>query len=126
MALVFAVAAVAVASAVASAEISAPWQDPSKRTSERVENLISLLTLEEKVQLLQAAAPAIKRLSLEPYSFGRECERGDTSGKTGTAYPSGIAMASSFDVELVWEVAHQTAVEVRGNGASHNPSRPLG
>lgn len=55
------------------------------------------------------------RIGLQSYSFGRECEAGDTSGQRATAFPSGIAMASTFDVSLIWDVAHSTAIEVRAN-----------
>lgn len=64
---------------------------------------------------LNGDAAAVPRIGLEAYHFGRECEAGDTSGKRATAFPSGIAMASTFDVSLVWDVAHSTAIEVRAN-----------
>ena len=92
-----------------------PWQNPALPTAQRVESLISLLTLEEKVSLLDASSPAIERLQLPGYRWGRECERGDVSGKLGTAYPTGLALAATFDPDLVRQVALQTAIEVRGN-----------
>jgi hypothetical protein len=102
-------------SLLALATATYPWQDPSLTTTQRVDNLISLLTLEEKVSLLDSGAPAIDRISLPGYRWGRECERGDASGKLGTAYPTGLALAASFDSDLVEEIAFQTAIEVRGN-----------
>jgi beta-glucosidase len=93
----------------------APWQDPTLSTAERVDNLVSLLSLDEKVSLLSSANPPVARIGLPGYSFGRECEGGDTSGHLGTAYPAGLAFAASFDPQLVAEVAFQTAIEVRGN-----------
>jgi beta-glucosidase len=92
-----------------------PWQNPDLSQSERVENLISLLTVEEKASLLSASSAAVPRIELPQYRWGRECERGDVSGPTGTAYPCGMALAASFDPDLVYEVAAQTALEVRGN-----------
>ena len=76
---------------------------------------IGALTLNEKVSLLQVSQPAIERVGLPAYNFGRECERGDTSGALGTAYPTGLALGGSFDVELVHAIAVATAIEVRGN-----------
>eukprot|EP01052_Picozoa_sp_SAG31_P030405 SAG31_NODE_3116_length_4658_cov_2.625576_3_plen_164_part_00 len=76
---------------------------------------IGELTLNEKVSLLQVSQPAIDRVGLPAYNFGRECERGDTSGALGTAYPTGLALGGSFDVELVHAIAVATAIEVRGN-----------
>lgn len=94
-----------------------PWQNPSLSTAARTDNLISLLTVAEKASLLNAGAPAIPRISLPPYSWGRECERGDASGKLGTAYPTGLALAASFDPALVQDVAEQTAIEVHASSA---------
>ena len=54
---------------------------------------------------IQVAQPKIERVGLPSYNFGRECERGDTSGKLGTAYPTGLALGGTFDVELVHAIA---------------------
>jgi beta-glucosidase len=88
----------------------------------RTANLLSLLNTSEKVSLLEAAQPAIPRLLLPAYSMGRECERGDTSGSSGTTFPSGAALAASWNEVLVFEVARLTAVEVKGN-ANSDPKR---
>ena len=96
-----------------------PWQDPTLPVGERVDNLISLLTLDEKVSLLSAAAPAVPRIELPAYQWAHECERGDTNGRT--AFPSGIALGTSFNATLVQLVAHATAIEVRA-GYSINAS----
>ena len=72
------------------------------------------------MSLLQVSQPAVDRVGLPPYNFGRECERGDTSGKLGTAYPTGLALAGTFDVELIHAIAIATAVEVRGNVNADN------
>eukprot|EP00928_Gymnodinium_smaydae_P081459 TRINITY_DN64981_c0_g1_i1.p1 TRINITY_DN64981_c0_g1~~TRINITY_DN64981_c0_g1_i1.p1 ORF type:complete len:792 (-),score=78.24 TRINITY_DN64981_c0_g1_i1:171-2546(-) len=105
---------------IAAARAEHPWQDPSLPINDRVENLISLLSIEEKASLLDANAAAVPRLGLPGYRWHRECERGDVSGKLGTAYPCGAALGASFDVELVEEIAFQTAVEVRGNANSES------
>jgi beta-glucosidase len=81
---------------------------------------LSDLTLNEKVSLLQVSQPAIERVGLPAYNFGRECERGDTSGKLGTAYPTGLALGGTFDVQLVHAIAVATAIEVRGNVNTDN------
>ena len=91
------------------------WKNHSAPVLERVSDLVSLLTLEEKASLLSAGSAAVPRLGLPAYDWARECERGDASGPTGTAYPTPLALAAAFDVELVYEVAALTALEVRGN-----------
>jgi hypothetical protein len=96
------------------------WRDNELSSAERTDALLSDLTLNEKVSLLQVSQPAIKRVGLPPYNFGRECERGDTSGKLGTAYPTGLALGGTFDVQLVHAIAVATAIEVRGNVNTDN------
>jgi beta-glucosidase len=82
----------------------------------RAANIISLLTLEEKAAPLEAGAPAVARIALPAYSYARECERGDSSGLRGTAFPSGAGLAASWDAGLVFRVAQLTALEARANG----------
>jgi len=97
-----------------------PYLDPTLPIPARTANLLSLLTLAEKVSLLDASGPAIPRISLPAYSLARECERGDSSGRTGTTFPSGAALAASWDEQLVQQVARLTALEARANSNSGN------
>ena len=107
---------VAAATAAVNAAAAAPgasWHDATLTAAARTESLIADLTLNEKVSLLQVSQPSVERIGLPGYDFGRECERGDTSGKLGTAYPTGLALAGAFDVELVHAIALATALEVQ-------------
>ena len=102
-----------------------PYQDPAISIPARTANLLSLLTLDEKVSLLQSDAPAISRIALPAYSIGRECERGDSSGPRATVFPSGAALAATWDADLVFAVARLTALEARANantGGSNSAS----
>ena len=114
---------VAAATAAVNAAAAAPgasWHDATLTAAARTESLIADLTLNEKVSLLQVSQPSVERIGLPGYDFGRECERGDTSGKVGTAYPTGSALGGTFDVELVHAIAVATAIEVRGNVNTDN------
>jgi beta-glucosidase len=104
--------------AITAAAVSSfpfPYLDPSLSIADRTSNLLSLLSLAEKVSLLETDQPAIPRVALPAYSMGRECERGDTSGPTGTTFPSGAALAASWSEDLVASVARFTALEARSN-----------
>jgi beta-glucosidase len=92
-----------------------PYLDPTLPTAQRAANLISLLNITEKTWLLNADTPALPHISLPPYSFARECERGDSSGRTGTLFPSGAAIAASWDVDLAFQIARFTALEAKSN-----------
>ena len=70
--------------------------------------------MDEKAALLQHDSAAVPRLGQPAYEWGCECERGDASGPTGTAYPTPLALAAA-DVRMVDEVARATALEVCGN-----------
>lgn len=95
-----------------------PYLDPTLSIPDRTTNLLSLLTLPEKVSLLSSGQPAIDRIQLPAYSLARECERGDSSGKTGTLFPSGAAMAATWNRDAVFKVAKFTALEARSNSDS--------
>lgn len=97
----------------------APWQNTSLPVSERVANLVSLLTLEEKVaNLYSNAAPGAPRLGLGAYRFDEECMRGAvTSGVSprplGTGFPTLLALAGTFNVSLLAAIGQVGAREVR-------------
>lgn len=119
-------AAAALASLAGLAAAQEPaWRNTSLPIPERVDALISSLNLSEKVSLLSAGSPAIDRIGLPSYNWASECERGDSSGPTGTAFPSGIALGSTFNESLVNAVAFATAVETRANYDTH-PGSGLG
>jgi len=96
-----------------------PWRNASLPFADRVSNLISLMNVSEKVASLDASPPALPRLGLPAFSYARECERGDTSGPRGSAFPSGAGLAATFDARLVYEVARATALEARANANAH-------
>lgn len=111
-------ASVAAAAASAIDDIPA-WRNTSLPFVTRVASLISLMNVSEKVMSLRSSPPALPRLGLPAFSYARECERGDTSGPRGTAYPSGAGLAASWDSPLVFDVARATAVEARANSNAH-------
>lgn len=80
----------------------------------RVNDLVSHLTLEEKVYQMLNAAPAIPRLKIPAYNWWNECLHGvaRTSFKT-TVYPQAIAMAATFDANSLHQMADFTAEEGR-------------
>ena len=51
---------------------SAPFRDPSLLNAARVDDLVSRMTLEEKVQQMMHAAPAIPRLGIPAYNWWSE------------------------------------------------------
>ena len=156
------------------AQSNLPYQNPNLPVEQRVSDLISRMTLDEKLAQLQGAwenksffpdtanlfvdqdgaflperaavllksgigeitRPSEKRSPREmaeftnaiqkwvkentrlgiPVLFHEECLHGHAAPK-GTAYPQAIALASTWDPELVRDVFSATAAEVRARGA---------
>ncbi|WP_442587256.1 glycoside hydrolase family 3 C-terminal domain-containing protein [Pedobacter sp. AW31-3R] len=81
---------------------------------ERVDDLVSRLTLEEKVAQMLNAAPAIPRLGIPGYDWWNETLHGvaRTPYKV-TVFPQAIAMAATFDTASLFRMADYSALEGR-------------
>ena len=88
-----------------------PFQDTTLDIETRVNDLIGRLTLDEKLSLLEHRNPAIPRLGLKPYSWWNEALHGVGRNGIATVWPMPIAMAASFNPEMVEDIFAQTAVE---------------
>ncbi len=94
------------------------WKDPAQPTDARVKDLVSRLSLVEKVSQLSCDAPAIPRLGLPAYSYRNECLHG-VAAHSGysTVFPQAIGLAATWDTNLVHAEADVIATEAR---AIHN------
>ena len=88
-------------------------QADSLSIPERVEYLLSQLTLDEKLSLMEHHNPAIERLGLQEYSWWNEALHGVGRNGIATVWPMPIALAATFDSELVRAVFAKTAEEAR-------------
>jgi beta-glucosidase len=101
------------------------YLDPSLPVASRVDDLISRLTLDEKVGQLQDVAPAIPRLHIPAYTWGNEGLHGDAYSGYATLFPQTIGMAATFDEPLVHGMGDVIATEARakynqaGNTGEH-------
>ncbi|MBO4599917.1 MAG: glycoside hydrolase family 3 C-terminal domain-containing protein [Bacteroidales bacterium] len=90
-----------------------PFQDSTLSVDERVEDLLSRLTLDEKLSLMQHRNPAIPSLGLPAYSWWNEALHGVGRNGLATVWPMPIALAASFDDEMVRQVFAEVAFEAR-------------
>lgn len=89
------------------------FTDRSASPRERAEDLVSRLTLEEKVPLMMYESPAIERLGIKKYNWWNEALHGVGRHGNATVFPMPIAMAASFDTELLEEVFEIVSDEAR-------------
>ncbi|MCL2759481.1 MAG: glycoside hydrolase family 3 C-terminal domain-containing protein [Treponema sp.] len=79
----------------------------------KIKELISQMTLEEKVSQLLYKSPAIERLGIPEYNWWNECLHGVARAGVATVFPQAIAMAATFDETLVEEIAVAISDEAR-------------
>ncbi|MDR0600922.1 MAG: glycoside hydrolase family 3 C-terminal domain-containing protein [Treponema sp.] len=80
---------------------------------ERIRDLISGMTLEEKVSQLSYTSPAIPRLGIPEYNWWNECLHGVARAGIATVFPQAIALAATFDDAFVQKVAEAISDEGR-------------
>ncbi len=81
----------------------------------RAEELVSRMTLAEKIAQMQHEAPAIERLNVPAYNWWNECLHGVGRAGRATVFPQAIGMAASFNTELMKKVGDAISTEARGN-----------
>jgi len=107
-------------SAFSQKKFDYPFQNPALSINARVNDLVSRLTLEEKVNQMLNSTPAIERLGIPPYDWWNESLHGVARTKyPTTSYPQAIGMAATFDVNSMKEMGDFTSDEGR---AIHNES----
>lgn len=91
-----------------------PYLDTSLSYAERTENLISLLTAEEKVGLMMNKSVSVDRLGIPSYNWWSEACHGVRQDGY-TVYPQPIGMAAAFNAEMVYDVFSTVSDEARAN-----------
>src|SRR5450756_687857 len=98
------------------------YRDTHYSFAERAADLVSRMTLAEKVaQLHTNSAPAIPRLGLQQYTYWSEGQHGINSLGAGgvnpahaTSFPTNFASSMSWDPSLVYEETTAISDEARG------------
>lgn len=99
------------------------FNNPDVETEQRIEDLIQRLTLEEKVSLMVHDAKGIERLGIPPYNWWNEALHGVARAGKATVFPQAIALAATFDKDLIHDVA--TVISDEGR-AKYNEARKIG
>lgn len=93
-----------------------------KTFEQRAKDLVSKMTLAEKISQLQHNAPAIERLGVKAYNWWNEALHGVARTGTATVFPQAIGMAAAFNEELLYNVATAISDEVRAKYNSYKTS----
>src|SRR5208337_3759362 len=91
---------------------NAPYLNPDLPPERRAADLVSRMTLEEKVLQMQSTAPAIPRLGVAAYDWWNEALHGVATGRA-TVFPQAIGLAATWDTALVHRVADIISTEAR-------------
>jgi beta-glucosidase len=89
------------------------YKDLSRTFEERAADLVSRMTLEEKVSQLQNDAAAIPRLGVPAYEWWNEALHGVARAGAATVFPQAIGLSATFDVPLMTQVATAISDEAR-------------
>jgi beta-glucosidase len=89
------------------------YKNPSLSIEARVNDLVSRMTLEEKVSQMMNAAPAIPRLDIPAYDWWNESLHGVARAGVATVFPQAIGLAATWDTDLMHRVADVISTEAR-------------
>lgn len=100
-----------------------PFQNPNLETEKRIDNLLSLMTLEEKVAVL-STNPSVPRLGvvgtghvegLHGLALGGPGEWGGKGKEplTTTTFPQAYGLGETWDIDLIQKVANVEGFEAR-------------
>lgn len=89
------------------------YLDENASIHERVMDLLSILTVEEKVSLLRATSPGIPRLNINKYYHGNEALHGVVRPGNFTVFPQAIGLASMWNSKLHYDIATVISDEAR-------------
>ena len=90
-----------------------PYQNPELSARERARDLCSRLTLEEKAMLMQDESPAIPRLGIKKFFWWSEALHGAANMGNVTVFPEPVAMAASFNPDLLYRAFDAASTEFR-------------
>ncbi len=89
------------------------YKNPDLPIRDRVNDLISRMTLEEKISQMVHEAPAIERLGIPKYNWWNECLHGVARAGRATVFPQAIGLAATWDTELMFRIATAISDEAR-------------
>ena len=103
-----------------------PFLNPALTLKDRISDLISRLTLEEKAGFIPSRNQPAERLGIAPWAIGAEGAHGfvDREGNN-TTFPQTIGLAASWDRDLLRRIGEAAATEARIFFRKHDRQKGL-
>jgi beta-glucosidase len=89
------------------------YLNPALPIDQRVDDLISRMTVEEKASQFSSTSPAIPRLQIPAYNWWSEALHGVANQGTATVFPQAIGLGATFDEPLIFKMATTISTEAR-------------
>ena len=102
-----------------------PYKNANLPAADRAADLVSRLTLEQKVALMQNGSPAIPEFGIKAYDWWNEALHGVGRAGIATVFPQAIGMAASFDDALLLDVFTAVSDEARAKSAQYSENGGL-
>ena len=102
-----------------------PYKNSDLPAAQRAADLVSRLTLEQKVALMQNGSPAIPEFGIKAYDWWNEALHGVGRAGIATVFPQAIGMAASFDDALLLDVFTAVSDEARAKSAQYSENGGL-
>ena len=90
-----------------------PYMDTNLPVDVRSDDLISRMTLAEKVSQLMADSAPVDRLGIPAYHWWNEALHGVARAGTATVFPQAIGIAATWNEDLVHRMANVISDEGR-------------
>ncbi|MEU0408698.1 glycoside hydrolase family 3 C-terminal domain-containing protein [Streptomyces griseorubiginosus] len=90
-----------------------PFRDPQLPFAKRIDDLLSRLTLDEKIGFLHQFTPAVPRLGLDAFRTGQEALHGVAWMGPATVFPQAVGLGATWNTELVRRVGEAVSKEIR-------------
>jgi beta-glucosidase len=94
-------------------ETAPAYLDMNLSFEERARDLVSRMTLEEKISQMIHGARAIDRLGVPEYNWWNECLHGVGRAGVATVFPQAIGLAATWNTDLLYRIAVSIAYEGR-------------
>lgn len=90
-----------------------PFRDPHLPFAKRIDDLLTRLTLDERISFLHQYAPAVERLGIAAWRTGQEALHGVAWMGPATVFPQAVGLGATWNPDLVRRVGEAVSREAR-------------